>query len=292
MTHTAATLSLMGHGFIGKTFADLNGAAVCVEPRETVLPECNNVLYTRSTVTNYLPLQGDLHTDIDTNLSHLMEVLPNVRGRFTYLSTWFCFGFNDRGHHPAWRAKEHHLCNPKGFYSITKLAAEQLIQSYCATVGAGLIDLQKGPTSYQILRLSNVIGNDPRAGKQKNAMEHLLRKVLANEEIPLYEGDNFRDTLHVEDTCAAIKVVMDKGLPNEIYNVGRGESHKLEDIIRYAIDKTGSKSIVKRVPVPVFHSLVQVPDFFMDVSKLRALGFIPRYSIWESVDKVLAGLSL
>jgi len=285
---TAATLSLMGNGFIGSTYARLNGAAVCVELRDVTSSQCDDVLYTRSTTTNYLPLQGDFHTDIDTNLYHLAEVLPNVRGRFVYCSSWFVYGFNNWGHHPAWRAKEDHLCDPNGYYSITKLAAEKLIRSHVQTAQAGLI---RGPTSYQILRLSNVIGNDPRAGKQKNALEYLLSLVVANKEVPIYEGTNYRDYLHVEDTCAAIKCVMDKGLPNQIYNVGRGESHKLEDIIQYAIDKVGSSSKIVRVPVPPFHQMVQVPNFFMDIGKLRALGFEPRYTIWESVNKVLDGLT-
>lgn len=289
--NTAAPLSLLGGtGFILGTYARLNAAAVYVEPRASTFPSYDNVLYGISTVSNYHPLHGDLYTDVNTNLVHLMNVLPNVRGRFTFLSSWFTAGSNNWGHHPAWRAKEEHLCNPKGFYSATKLCAEQLIESYVRTVNEVGATSLSGPTSYQILRLSNVIGNDPRAGKQKNALEYLLSLVVSNKDVPVYEGANYRDYLHVEDTCAAIECVMDKGLPNQIYNVGRGESHKLEDIIQYAIDKTGSSAKIVRIPVPPFHQIVQVPDFFMDVNKLRSLGFTPKYSIWESVDKVLAGL--
>lgn len=292
MTNTAAPLSLLGGtGFILGTYARLNAAAVHVEPRASTFPSYDNVLYGISTVSNYHPLHGDLYTDVNTNLVHLTNVLPNVRGRFAFLSSWFVYGSNNWGHHPAWRAKEEHLCNPKGFYSATKLCAEQLIESYVRTVNEVGATSLSGPTSYQILRLSNVIGNDPRAGKQKNALEYLLSLVVSNKDVPVYEGSNYRDYLHVEDTCAAVKCVMDKGLPNQIYNIGRGESHKLEDIIQYAIDKTGSSAKIVRIPVPPFHQIVQVPDFFMDVNKLRSLGFTPKYSIWESVDKVLEGLN-
>ncbi len=287
------SLSLMGNGFIGSRYSDFYPDTY-VEPRDTITPVNSDVLYTISTTDNYSPLKMDLHKDVDTNLTHLMKTLPNVMGRFTFLSSWFVYGFNNWGHHPAWRAKESHLCNPKGFYSATKLCAEQLIQSYCATVDSCKYrsDVQVlGPSSYQILRLSNVIGNDPRAGKQKNALEWLLTKVIAGEDVPVYEGDNFRDFLHVDDVCSAINLCMKNGSPNEIYNIGRGESHKMVDIIDYAIDRVESFSKIVWVPVPDFHKIVQVQDFFLDTTKLRNLGFKPKYTIWESVDKVLEGLN-
>lgn len=284
------SLSLFGGtGFVLGSYKRMYPDECFVEARGSVVPSYRDVLYGISTVTNYNVLKPEtLKLDIQTNLDHLLDVLPNVRGRFSYLSTWFVGGKNDWGHHPAWRAKESHLCKPNGLYSISKYSAELMIQSYCETVKA--VSSVAGPSSYQILRLSNVIGNDPRAGKQKNAFEWLLSLVVANEDIPIYEGDNYRDYLHVEDTCRAIKCILDNGLDNEVYNVGRGESHRMEDLIQYAIDKVGSKSKIVRVPVPAFHQVVQVSDFFLDTSKLRALGFEPKYSIWESVDKVLDGI--
>lgn len=283
------SLSLFGGtGFILSTYKRMYPNECIVESRGEVVPTCRDVLYGISTVSNYNVLKSEtLKLDVQTNLLHLLDVLPNVKGRFTWLGTWFQYGFNDWGHHPAWRAKESHLCNPTGLYSASKTCAEQYIKSYCATVKAGLVE---GPSSYQILRLSNVIGNDPRAGKQKNALEWLLSKVIANEDVPIYEGDNYRDFLHVHDACRAINLVVETGLDNEVYNIGRGESHKMEDLIQYAIDKVGSSSKIVRVPVPSFHQVVQVPNFFMDTGKLRALGFEPKYSIWESVDKVLEGI--
>lgn len=284
-------ISLLGAGFIGGRYAQLYPQDTIIEPRECIAPLHPDVLFTRSTTSNYNVLKPEtLKLDVETNLSHLLDVLPNVRGCFNWTSTWFVSGANDWGHHPAWRAKETHLCNPNGLYSISKLAAEQTIRSYVETVAA-MGGAVAGPSSYRILRLSNVIGNDPRAGRQKNALEYLLSKVIAHEDVPLYEGNNWRDTLHVDDTCRAIRLCMERGEPHAIYNVGRGESHKLEDIIQYAIEQTGSRSRIVRVPVPAFHKVVQVPDYFMCTAKLRGLGFEPQMSIWQSVDRVLAGLT-
>lgn len=279
--------SLLGAGFVGSAYARLYPHDTTIEPRDALVPTQPDVLYSISTTDNYRPLNGDLHGDIDTNLTHLMNVLPNVRGSFAFLSSWFTYA----GGRPTGRAsgaRESETGRPMGFYSATKACAEMLLQSYVETARAGLID---GPSGYQILRLSNVIGNDPRAGKQKAALEHMLAKAVRGETVEVYEGDCYRDILHVTDTCRGVRLCLERGEPNAIYNVGRGESHKLEDIIHYAIAQTGSRSRIVRVPVPAFHKVVQVPDFFMDTAKLRALGYAPQLTVWQSIDRVLAGLT-
>lgn len=289
----SASISLFGGtGFILGRYAQLYPEDTVIEPRDALVPTQKDVLWGISTTTNYAPLDGDLEVDIATNLTHLARRLPHIRGQLCFLSSWFVSGQNDWGHHPTWRAKETHLCNPNGWYSATKLAAEHLIRSYVETVAA-VPDKVAGPSAYRILRLSNVIGNDPRAGRQKAALEWLLGLVISHQDVPLYESDGggVRDILHVDDTCRAIRLCIEKGDLNTIYNIGRGESHRMEDLIQYAIQQTGSRSKVVRVPVPPFHRVVQVPRFYMDTAKLRALGFEPTYSIQQSVDRVLAGLT-
>lgn len=286
-------LSIMGGtGFILGRYAQLYPNESVIEARDTLAPSQEDVLYGISTTSNYAPLLGDLTTDIETNLLHLAKVLPNVRGTFNHLSSWFVYAGADHGHHPAWRAKEHHLSSPNGFYSITKLASEQLIRSYVETAALDEC-LYGGPSAYRILRLSNVIGNDPRAGKQKNAFEYLLKLVLANEDVPIYEGTCYRDILHVDDTCRAIRACMEAGEAtlNQVINIGRGESHRMEELIAYAIAQTGSSSQIVRVPVPPFHQVVQVPDIFLDTTKLRVLGWEPQYTVWQSIDRVIEGLT-
>lgn len=276
------TLSVMGStGFIGSRYCAMYPEQAYPEPSRMVQPLCKNVLYLRSTVDNYGPMRGDLRTDIEVNLLHLATVLDHVghmraRGTFTFVSSWFVWG-TGAGSQPWCPAHETDPCDPNGWYAITKLAAEKLVRSYCQT-----FDIP-----YRILRLSNVIGNDPRAGKQKAALVHMLGKVVRSEEIEVYEGDGYRDVLYVEDTCRAIRLVTEKGSPNTVYNVGRGESHRMVDLIEYAIKRVGSRSVIKRVPVPAFHRIVQTESFHLDTNRLQRLGFTPQMTIWESVDRVL-----
>ena len=41
--------------------------------------------------------------------------------------------------------------------------------------------------------------------------------------MPLYgDGGNERDWLHVEDHCAAIRLIIEQGTLGEVYNIGSG----------------------------------------------------------------------
>ena len=63
--------------------------------------------------------------------------------------------------------KESDYCDPTGFYSITKRAAEQLIISYCNTFNL----------KYRILRLTNIIGeNDKKVSSQKLQGKAIIRR--------------------------------------------------------------------------------------------------------------------
>tara|TARA_Y100000590_G_C15295634_1_gene854293 strand:+ start:89 stop:724 length:636 start_codon:yes stop_codon:yes gene_type:complete len=207
-------LSVYGSkGFIGSTFCELHD---CVEiQRNQRAPLTDEVLYLISTTHNYNVLE-DSFIDIDTNLNVLMETLDECRKKgiktFNFISSWFVYGDTELP------ATEMSYCNPKGFYSITKRCAEQLLISYCET-----FDM-----NYRILRLCNVYGStDKKASKKRNALQYLISKLKENEEISLYDGGQFyRNFMHVTDVCNAINVVCDKGIKNEIYNIGIGFTYK------------------------------------------------------------------
>lgn len=264
-----------GQGFIGSNFTRRFSEKSLVLDRDDIKPLTKDALFLRSTVDNYNVFKN-LHIDIDTNLNHLMDVLPNVDGTFNFISSWFVYGNGyDR---PESTASEKSHCAPKGMYSITKYCAEQLIQSYCDTFNK----------NYRIIRLCNVVGGDSGANKKKNATEYLISKILVNEDIEIYDGDNYRNYLHVDDVCDAIALIADKGDLNTIYNVGSTHSYRLIDLMEYVIQKTGSTSKIKLVKTPRFHEIVQTKDFFMNTNKIRGLGFVQKYDIWQTFDKIIA----
>jgi nucleoside-diphosphate-sugar epimerase len=266
-------------GFIGSHYSDLYNDNVIRINRNTRDPQSKDILYFISTVTNYNVFDNP-HLDINTNLNVLVETLESCRKKynsdfvFNFISSWFVYGkTNDLP------ASENSHCNPKGFYSITKRAAEQILISYCETYNI----------KYRILRLSNVYGTkDSKASKQKNAFLYLAKEVIQNRDIKLYnEGKNIRDFLHVSDACNGINLAISKGHTNEIYNIGSGQPNNFIETMSYVKAKSKSISKFEFISPPEFHKVVQIQDMFLDTTKLKQLGFQQRISIWNGLDEII-----
>lgn len=263
-----------GKGFVGSNF--VKGRTDCiVNDRDDYAVYSNNILYFISTNTNYNVFTNPF-VDIDTNLTVLMKVLSNITDRentvFNFISSWFVYGDTELP------AKETSHCNPKGFYSITKHTAEQLLISYCKTFGI----------KYRILRLANVIGpGDAKVSPQKNAIVYLVHQLKENKPIRLYDGGKlYRDVIGINDCVTAIDLVINRGELNTIYNIGNGVPIELYDIIMKAKTTLDSTSDIEYIDTPDFHKVVQVKSMYMDATKLRQLGYTPQQTLDELIHQL------
>lgn len=268
-----------GNGFIGNVFCNnVKLQKTFKMGRNDINPpqETKKIIYFVSTVDNYNVLTNP-YIDIETNLTHLIRVLESCKGKdieFVFISSWFVYGETDLP------AREDSHCKPKGFYSITKLAAEQLLESYCKTFNI----------KYKIIRLGNVIGkSDSKASKKKNALQYLINEMKNDRTINLYNGGDFyRDFIHVEDVVFGINLIMDKGNQNEIYNLSSTEEPILfSEVIKYIYEKIGSKSKIESMEPTDFHKIVQVKSMILDTSKIENLGFKEKYSIFNALDAII-----
>jgi nucleoside-diphosphate-sugar epimerase len=261
-------------GFIGENFAMANPDHVDKVDREKPDPKFDQVLYAIGTTDNYNVFENP-KLDIETNLIKLIDDLELLRSKFNtftfnYLSSWFVYGDST----PLPFTKEN-ICDPKGFYSISKFAAEKFLISYCETY----------KINYRILRLSNIYGKgDKGVSAKKNALQFLVSKIKMNENIYLYEGGNFvRDYLDIRDAIDAINLIVNNGKLNSIYNVGSGKPTRFIDLMNKAKLSFNSSSEFLSIATPEFHQLVQVRDSYLDISDLSLLGFLPKYDIIHEI---------
>jgi len=266
-----------GTGFVGSKYCELSSDECIKIERESREPLSDDIVYFISTTSNY-NIFDDVHKDVDVNLTLLLDVLKNLepgKSTFNFISSWFVYGDCELP------ATEESYCNPKGFYSITKRAAEQMIISYCETFG---ID-------YRILRLSNVYGaGDKGVSKKKNALQFLIEELRQDNPINLYHnGEFFRDYMHVDDIARAIDLCVEKGAKNQIYNIGSGEKVEFKDVIDIVINEFDSKSELTDIEPPEFHKTCQVKDFYMDTTKLKELGFKNNITIEEGIKNLCHG---
>ena len=255
-------ISLYGCGFVGREFQRLYDQEVHVIPREERKPKSKDILYMISTTHNY-HVHDKITLDVDTNLKVLCEVLEHCRNEditFNFVSSWFVYGKG--GDVPA---REDSPCNPTGFYSITKKCAEDLIVSFAQTTGM----------KYRILRLCNVMGSgDKKASRKKNAMQWMINELVEHRDVKMYDnGSHIRDVMHVGDVCRAIKLVMDKGKVNEIYNIGSGKPTTVSEMMHLAKQYSRSRGKLISIDPPEFHNNVQTQNFYLDTTKLKSLGF-------------------
>jgi len=288
-----------GYGFVGSEYCNFTKEGYIKNYRDNYEVRSANCVYFISTVDNY-NVHVDSLLDINTNLVVLMKVLDNYReyikrtgeqGVFNFMSSWFVYGQDSgfSGGHPSQIGNgprgipETDPCEPKGFYSITKRCAEQLLISYCETFGL----------QYRILRLANVLGKqDKKVSAKKNALQYLLGEIAANRPVDLYDSGYFyRDYIDVRDCARAIDLVCREGETNSIYNIGNGKGIVFRDIIRYARDAMDSASELRTIEQKEFHKKVQSSrSFFMDNTKLESLGYRPEYTIQETVDDIIHGI--
>ena len=276
-----------GHGFVGSEYCKVAKGWI-KNYRDNYEVRNANCVYFISTVDNY-NIHIDSLLDINTNLIVLVKVLDEYRnyvketgekGCFNFISSWFVYGKDSGFGEDSRGIPETDSCDPKGFYSITKRCAEQLLMSYCET-----FDL-----NYRILRLANVLGaEDKKVSSKKNAVQYLLGEIAANKPVDLYDGGHFyRDYIDVRDCARAMDLVINNGELNSIYNIGNGKGINFRDIIRYARDAMDSGSEIRTIEQKEFHKKVQSSrSFFMDNTKLMALGYRPEYFIQQTIDDII-----
>lgn len=100
---------------------------------------------------------------------------------------------------------------PSSPYSASKAGSDHLVRAYHHTYG-----LQT--------TISNCSNNYGPYQFPEKLIPLFLLNALSGRNLPIYgDGMNVRDWLHVEDHCVGIELILEKGRPGEVYNVGGGQ---------------------------------------------------------------------
>lgn len=267
-----------GTGFVGSSFLSTYSDLSIQVPRNQNEPESDEVLYLISTNHNY-HVFDDPHLDINTNLNKLVDVLEACRYSkrdlvFNFVSSWFVYGKKN-----TFPVEENSECNPEGFYSITKHAAERMVASYCNTF----------KMKYRIFRLTNMIGEYASdVSVKRNALQFLLEGIYRNEEIKLYNnGSDVRDFMHIEDGCRAMLCCMRNAPIGETVNISNSEPHTIGELIRYGQDRMGGRGKIISIEPTDFHKIVQSKDMHLCNKKLLSYGYKPSIPVYKAIDRIV-----
>ncbi|MGE1111793.1 dTDP-glucose 4,6-dehydratase [Priestia megaterium] len=162
---------------------------------------------------------------------------------------------------------------PNSPYSASKAGADMLVSAYHETFGMNV----------NITRCSNNYG--PYHFPEK-LIPLMVTNALEGKELPIYgDGKNVRDWLHVKDHCAAIDLVIHKGEPGEIYNVGGHNERTNNEIVHLIVEKlNASKELIKFVEDRLGHDR----RYAIDPTKLTTeLGWNPKYTFDTGIGETI-----
>ncbi len=162
---------------------------------------------------------------------------------------------------------------PASPYSASKAGSDLIALSYAHTYGLGVV----------VTRSSNNFG--PYQFPEK-IIPLFVTNLLDGRPVPLYgDGANVRDWCHVDDNCAAIDLLLRRGAPGQIYNVGAGNELTNLDLTSRLVTLCGADdAMVERVPDRLGHDR----RYSVDTTKVRALGWEPRRGLDEALADTVA----
>ncbi|MEJ7764647.1 MAG: dTDP-glucose 4,6-dehydratase [Acidimicrobiales bacterium] len=162
--------------------------------------------------------------------------------------------------------------DPRSPYSASKAGSDLIALSHHATHGLPVV----------VTRCTNNFG--PYQFPEK-LIPLFTTNLLDGGTVPLYgDGLNERDWLYVEDHCAGLTLVVDQGVPGEIYNVGAGNETPNRLLTEKLLALTGRDgSAIRYVEDRPGHDR----RYSVEVSKVSALGWRRRRSLDEALEETV-----
>ena len=170
-------------------------------------------------------------------------------------------------------SKETDPLEPRSPYSASKAGSDLIALSYNATHGVNVT----------VTRCTNNFG--PYQYPEK-AIPLFTTNLLDGKQIPLYgDGLNERDWIYVDDHCAGVHLVLEKGAPGEIYNIGAGNETPNRVLVDKLLALLGKdESSVQYVEDRKGHDR----RYSVDIAKVTELGWKKTRTLDEALEETVA----
>ena len=216
----------------------------------------------------------DAGSFVQTNIVGTQVLLEAARrggvGRFLQISTDEVYGsLGEEG-----KFVEETPLAPNSPYAASKAAADLLLRSYWETYRYPCL----------ITRCSNNYG--PYQFPEK-FVPLMITNALQGKPVPIYgDGLYTRDWIQVEDHCAALELVLRKGKPGGIYNIGASCEKRNLEVVREILAILGRpESLIEHVTDRPGHDR----RYAIDATKIRReFGWTPGHTMEEGLRATVA----
>lgn len=175
--------------------------------------------------------------------------------------------------------REDHPLRPGSPYGVSKVAAELTGLQYHDNFGMHVV----------VTRSFNHVG--PRQGDRCSIQTFCrqMAEIEAGRQPPALMVGNLeprRDFTHMRDVARALWLLLDRGVPGEVYNLCSGQATRIGDIVQMVVARALVPVEVRQDPTRLRPS--DEPILQGDNSKLRAAtGWEPTIGIEEIVEELL-----
>lgn len=206
-----------------------------------------------------------INVNLDLTLKSL-EIARTHNLKYIYISAYI---YGNKGREPI---SENALPNPNNPYAFSKHLSEQAVKFYQNTYSLNAT----------ILRPFNVYGPDQNI---KFLIPSLIKQAFISNTVKLDFESTYRDYVFISDFVDAIIASESSCNGFNIYNVGSGKSHNIEEVVKI-IAKHLNKPINIQKSAEV--RINEIPYVVADISKInKDIGWKPMTSLNKGIKNII-----
>jgi dTDP-glucose 4,6-dehydratase/UDP-glucose 4,6-dehydratase len=301
-----------GCGFIGSNFLNymvskypncnfinLDAMYYCASIDNLTIRNYNNYHFVRGNLNsvdliNYILTENNIDTifhfaaqsHVDNSFSNPLQytqdnivgthnLLECVRGynkieKFIHISTDEVYGEADE------HKTENSILCPTNPYAATKAAAEMLVKSYIYSYKLPIITV----------RMNNVFG--PNQYPEK-LIPKFIKLLKEGKKCTIHgNGSTRRIFVHTSDVCRAIELIGEKGVLNEIYNIGGlpENEHSVLEITQMLVNKYFPGDSLEQHITFVRDRDFNDKRYLVNDDKIKQLGWEPYISLRDYISQI------
>lgn len=233
-------------------------------------------------VSSLIPSSGydEFFNDREVNLTAGYEIVKNMMSNGCRRIMYFSSGGTIYGKNGKDVNSENDQLCPLTYYGYSKLAMEEFLK----------FSSRIHPICHLIVRPSNPYGSGQNLFGKQGLITVALGKILQNQPIEIWgDGQVVRDYLHIRDLSNAIHVLVAKGVDNEVYNIGSGQGHSVNEIVKIIHKVTGCNTGVDYKPARP----VDIPVNILSIDKItNHTGWKPEVNLEEGIEMLWKAMQL
>lgn len=170
------------------------------------------------------------------------------------------------------RAAEDDPVRPRSPYAASKAAGDLMTGAYHITYDLPTL-VTRGANTYGPYQYPEKI------------LPLFVTNAFESQPLPVYgDGLQMRDWLFVDDHCAGIATVLERGSVGEVYNLGAGHERPNLEVVEGIVRLLGvDRSLIRHVPDRPGHDR----RYALHIDKARALGWEPHVAFEDGLERTV-----